>query len=41
MRLTSLPYVVSPTQLELAVYRVGVYISGEFVRFYSMSDAQG
>ena len=41
MRLTSLPYVVSPTRLELAVYRVCVYISGEFVRFYSMTDAQG
>ena len=39
MRLTSLPYVVSPTRLELVVYRVYVY--GEFVRFYSMSDAQG
>ena len=30
MRLTSLPYVVSPTQMELAVHRV--YIRGEFVR---------
>ena len=30
MRLTSLPYVVSPTRMELAVYRV--CIKGEFVR---------
>ena len=30
MRLTSLPYVVSPTRMEFAVYRV--YIRGEFVR---------
>ena len=30
MRLTSLPYVVSPTRMKLAVYRV--YIRGEFVR---------
>ena len=33
-------YMVSPTRLELAVYRVCVYISGEFVRFYSMSVAK-
>ena len=32
MRLTSVPYVVSPTRMELAVYRVCVYIRGEFVR---------
>ena len=41
MRLTSLSYVVSHTRLELAVYRVCGYISGELVRFNSMSDAQG
>ena len=35
---------ISPTRLELAVYRVCVYISlmtsGELVRFYSLSVAQ-
>ena len=25
-------YVVSPTRMELAVYRVSIYIRGEFVR---------
>ena len=41
MRLTLLSYVVSHTRLEVSVYRVCVYIRGEFVRLYSMSDAQG
>ena len=37
--------IISPTRLELAVYRVCIYISlmtsGEFVRFYSLSVPQG